>query len=143
MLAFLLDIVEVPEYHTGVALAKAFQKMLETFLRSFFQHSVGYISARFLAVECRNATSNDTQENSWQDMPNSSLKASCRITASQAHFLKACQCNTSVVLRTSTISNKKANMVPLCSRCTVQATHAWWLVDVHVSVVKCTNPGLS
>ena len=31
MLAFLLDIVEVPELHTSVALAKAFQKMLETF----------------------------------------------------------------------------------------------------------------
>jgi hypothetical protein len=31
MLAFLLDIIEVPESHTGVALAKAFQKMLETF----------------------------------------------------------------------------------------------------------------
>ena len=29
MLAFLLDIVEVPESHTGLALAKAFQKMLE------------------------------------------------------------------------------------------------------------------
>jgi len=31
MLAFLLDIIEVPESHTGVALARAFQKMLETF----------------------------------------------------------------------------------------------------------------
>jgi hypothetical protein len=31
MLAFLLDIIEVPESHTGVALAKAFQQMLETF----------------------------------------------------------------------------------------------------------------
>ena len=31
MLVFLLDIIEVPESHTGVALAKAFQKMLETF----------------------------------------------------------------------------------------------------------------
>jgi hypothetical protein len=31
MLAFLLDVVEVPESHTGVALAKAFQKMLEKF----------------------------------------------------------------------------------------------------------------
>lgn len=31
MLAFLLDVVEVPESHTGVALAKAFQKMLEAF----------------------------------------------------------------------------------------------------------------
>jgi len=31
MLAFLLDIIEVPESHTGVALAQAFQKMLETF----------------------------------------------------------------------------------------------------------------
>jgi hypothetical protein len=29
MLAFLLDFVEVPESHTGLALAKAFQKMLE------------------------------------------------------------------------------------------------------------------
>jgi len=31
MLAFLLDIIKVPESHTGVALAKAFQQMLETF----------------------------------------------------------------------------------------------------------------
>ena len=31
MLAFLLDIIKVPESHTGVALAKAFQKMLESF----------------------------------------------------------------------------------------------------------------
>jgi len=31
ILAFLLDIIEVPESHTGVALAKAFQQMLEMF----------------------------------------------------------------------------------------------------------------
>lgn len=31
MVAFLLDIVEVPESHTGRALAKAFQKMLESY----------------------------------------------------------------------------------------------------------------
>jgi hypothetical protein len=31
MFAFLLDIVEVPESHTGVTLAKAFQNMLKTF----------------------------------------------------------------------------------------------------------------
>jgi hypothetical protein len=31
MLAFLLDIIEVPESHTGVALAKAFQQMLKAF----------------------------------------------------------------------------------------------------------------
>jgi hypothetical protein len=31
MLGFLLDIIEVPESHTGLALAKAFQRMLETF----------------------------------------------------------------------------------------------------------------
>ena len=31
MLAFLLDIVELPESHTGVTLAKAFQQMLKTF----------------------------------------------------------------------------------------------------------------
>lgn len=31
MFTFLLDIVEVPQSHTGVALAKAFQNMLETF----------------------------------------------------------------------------------------------------------------
>jgi hypothetical protein len=31
MMAFLLDIVEVPESHTGVALALAFQRMLKTF----------------------------------------------------------------------------------------------------------------
>jgi hypothetical protein len=31
MMAFLLDIVEVPESHTGLTLAKAFQKMLESY----------------------------------------------------------------------------------------------------------------
>jgi hypothetical protein len=31
MLAFLLDVAEVPESHTGLALAKAFQRMLEEF----------------------------------------------------------------------------------------------------------------
>ena len=31
MLAFLLDIVELLESHTGITLAKAFQQMLETF----------------------------------------------------------------------------------------------------------------
>jgi hypothetical protein len=31
MLAFLLDIIKVPESHTGVVLAKAFQQMLEAF----------------------------------------------------------------------------------------------------------------
>ncbi len=31
MLAFLLDIVDVPESHTSVALAQAFQRMLKTF----------------------------------------------------------------------------------------------------------------
>ena len=31
MLAFLLDILEVPESHTGMVLAKAFQQMLEAF----------------------------------------------------------------------------------------------------------------
>jgi len=31
MLAFLLDIIKVPESHTGIALAKAFQNMLKTF----------------------------------------------------------------------------------------------------------------
>ena len=31
LFAFLLDIVEVPQSHTGVVLAKAFQNMLETF----------------------------------------------------------------------------------------------------------------
>jgi hypothetical protein len=40
MLAFLLDIVEVPESHTGVALAKAFQKMLEGYE---LQNKVRYI----------------------------------------------------------------------------------------------------
>jgi hypothetical protein len=31
MLAFLLDIIAVPESHTGMALARAFQDMLKTF----------------------------------------------------------------------------------------------------------------
>lgn len=31
MLAFLLDILEVPESHTGMALAKAFQQMLQSY----------------------------------------------------------------------------------------------------------------
>jgi hypothetical protein len=31
ILAFLLDILKVPESHTGMALAKAFQQILEAF----------------------------------------------------------------------------------------------------------------
>ena len=50
MLAFLLDIIEVPESHTGVALAKAFQKMLETFglqdrVRSYAHTVVGFTNS--------------------------------------------------------------------------------------------------
>ena len=39
MLAFLLDIVELLESHTGIALAKAFQQMLETFGLQDWVHS--------------------------------------------------------------------------------------------------------
>jgi hypothetical protein len=39
MLAFLLDIIKVPESHTGLALVRAFQKMLETFKLEYWVHS--------------------------------------------------------------------------------------------------------
>ena len=42
MLVFLLDIIKVPESHTGVALAKAFQKMLESFRLQDWVHSYSY-----------------------------------------------------------------------------------------------------
>jgi hypothetical protein len=39
MLAFLLNIIEVPESHTGVALVKAFQTMLKLFrLQDWYVH---------------------------------------------------------------------------------------------------------
>lgn len=41
---------------------------------------------------------------------------------------------------TSMISNKKVNIVTFYSRCTVQAMKAWWLVNVHASVTKWTQP---
>jgi len=41
MLAFLLDIVELLESHTGIGLEKAFQKMLEIFgLQDWYIHSL-------------------------------------------------------------------------------------------------------
>jgi hypothetical protein len=77
MLAFLLDIIEVPESHTGVALAKAFQKMLETFglqervcswsVVILFNLSL----VQILAMNADNATSNDTQGEALAEMPNS------------------------------------------------------------------------
>jgi len=77
MLAFLLDIVEVPESHTGVTLAKAFQKVLETFglkdrvnLQSNIMLS-NLPSLQILAVNAENVTSNDTQGKTLAGMLNS------------------------------------------------------------------------
>jgi hypothetical protein len=77
MLAFLLDILEVPESHTGVVLAKTFQKVLETFnlqdrvsLSSNVMHS-NLSSLQILAMSADNATSNDTQVEALAGLPNS------------------------------------------------------------------------
>lgn len=61
MLAFLLDIIEVPESHTGTALAKAFQKMLETF----------GLQDCILAVNADNGSANDMQTKALTTMENS------------------------------------------------------------------------
>ena len=77
MLAFLLDILEVPESHTGTALAKAFQQMLEAFglqdqVRLLSNVKLLNLSSQqILAMNADNATSNDTQGESLADMPNS------------------------------------------------------------------------
>jgi len=77
MLAFLLDILKVPESHTGVALAKVFQQMLEAFglqdqvCLSFNVILLNSSSQQILAMNADNATLNDTQGESLADMPNS------------------------------------------------------------------------
>jgi hypothetical protein len=78
-LAFLLDIVEVPESHTGVALAKAFQQMLESFglqdrvclLSNTIIYNANLLYQQILAMNADNATSNDTQGETLAHMPNS------------------------------------------------------------------------
>jgi hypothetical protein len=76
MLAFLLDILEVPKLHTGVALAKAFQQILKLF---GLQDQICLLSnvnllnlpsQQIPAVNADNALLNDTQEESLADMPN-------------------------------------------------------------------------
>lgn len=67
-MSFLLDIIEVPESHTGAALARAFQAMLKRF---HLEHKVGdpHVTLclsncdlhQILAFNGDNATSNDTQ----------------------------------------------------------------------------------
>jgi hypothetical protein len=74
MLAFLLDVAELPEVfsvisitntpfqsHTGVAMANAFQDMLERF----------GLTEKILAVNADNATSNDTQTTKLDALDNS------------------------------------------------------------------------
>ena len=76
-MAFLLDILEVPESHTGMALAKAFQKMLETFgleMQVSLQSNImlsNLSSLEVLAMNADNATSNNTQGEALAEMPNS------------------------------------------------------------------------
>ena len=60
MLAFLLDVVEVPESHTGATLAKVFQAVLVDF---GIQHKV-------LSVVADNASSNDTQVSRLSSLDN-------------------------------------------------------------------------
>jgi hypothetical protein len=77
MLAFLLDIVEVPVSHTGVALARAFQKMLTTFGLQDRVSSWSNITLsnslylQILAMVADNATSNNTQGEALDEMDNS------------------------------------------------------------------------
>ncbi|KAG1762974.1 hypothetical protein EDD22DRAFT_1025340 [Suillus occidentalis] len=51
MILFLLDIIEVAESHTGKAMARAFQAMLEQF----------GLTQKILALNADNAAANDTQ----------------------------------------------------------------------------------
>jgi len=60
MLSFLLDIIEVPESHTGATLAKAFHKML-----------VSYgIETKILSFVADNASANDTQTTALATLDN-------------------------------------------------------------------------
>jgi hypothetical protein len=61
MLSFLLDIVELPESHTGTTLAREFQAMLTRF----------GLTQKILAVNADNASSNDTQTASLANLDNS------------------------------------------------------------------------
>ncbi|KAF7348841.1 Dimer-Tnp-hAT domain-containing protein [Mycena venus] len=69
LLAFPLDIYEVPESHTGESLAREFDDMLSRF-------NIGH---KFLAWTGDNATSNDTQNTALGDSPNNSFKAVNRV----------------------------------------------------------------
>jgi hypothetical protein len=77
VLAFLLDIMEVPESHTGLALVKAFQKMLKGYglkdkVRIFtllFWSLL--IILQILAVTADNASTNNTQRETLTGMDNS------------------------------------------------------------------------
>lgn len=60
-LSFLLDIIEVPESHTGATLANAFQDMLMRF----------GLTEKVLAVNADNASSNDTQTEALAEHDNS------------------------------------------------------------------------
>jgi hypothetical protein len=61
MLSFLLDIVELPESHTGATLAREFQAMLMRF----------GVTQKIMAVNADNASSNDTQTRSLAILDNS------------------------------------------------------------------------
>ena len=61
MLAFLLDIVELPESHTGATLAREFQNMLQSF----------GLTQKILSFNADNASCNDTQTASLCTLDNS------------------------------------------------------------------------
>jgi hypothetical protein len=86
MLTFLLNIMDVPHSHTGVALAKAFQSMLVTFGLQDRVRPQTYITFLNLtklpplqihAVNADNASSNDTQMEALAGMANSFDEDSC------------------------------------------------------------------
>ncbi|KAK6984665.1 dimer-Tnp-hAT domain-containing protein [Favolaschia claudopus] len=68
-LSFLLDIIEVPESHTGKTLANAFDQMLAS-------HG---LSNKILSWTGDNASSNDTQTTAMSAMPTNSFQQSNRV----------------------------------------------------------------
>ncbi|KAK7034802.1 dimer-Tnp-hAT domain-containing protein [Favolaschia claudopus] len=68
-LSFLLDIIEVPESHTGKPLANAFDQMLAS-------HG---LSEKILSWTGDNASSNDTQTTAMSAMPTNSFRKSHRV----------------------------------------------------------------
>jgi len=80
MIVFLLDIIEVPESHSGATLAQEFQAMLEHFHvenkvsyshQNIFLPPTNYPPHQMLAFTGDNATSNDTQTAELEKKKNS------------------------------------------------------------------------